>query len=102
MTDDTLDPREGPPLPPNREVERPHDAGGSGPRAHTALRRPRRANTHPPPPPPPIVLTGPPFHCEATPVPQQETRRHQRNTKQYRDPVDEMADAVSAPSPQRW
>ena len=40
-----------------------------------------------------------PLCSEVTPVPKRETRRHQRNTKQCRDQVDEVADAVSAPPP---
>src|SRR5437764_813035 len=46
MTDNVLEPRDGPPLPPNGEVEGPDDHARSAPRAHTAFRRLRRRTTH--------------------------------------------------------
>src|SRR5438067_11010738 len=55
MTDNVLEPRDGPPLPPNGEVEGPDDHARSAPRAHTACRRPRRRTTHASRPPPTIV-----------------------------------------------
>src|SRR5207249_10914182 len=55
MTDATLEPRDGPPLPPNGEVARPADVARSEPRAHAVPRRPRRTTTHPSRPAPTIV-----------------------------------------------
>src|ERR1700728_106488 len=42
MTDNVLEPRDGPPLPPNGEVEGPRAGARSEPRVHTVFLHPRR------------------------------------------------------------
>src|SRR5205814_237084 len=79
----------GRPMPPDQRRGRILSSGARGvqpPAPHGPLQR---------------LLDGAtfPLCSEVTPVPKRETRRHQRNTKQCRDQVDEVADAVSAPPP---
>src|SRR5438105_15348115 len=55
MTDNVLEPRDGPPLPPNGEVEGPDDHVGQAPRAYNLFQRQRRSTTGASRPPRTIV-----------------------------------------------
>jgi hypothetical protein len=55
MTDNVLEPRDGPPLPPNGEIKGPHDHVGQATRAHNLFPRPRRQADHASRTPPTIV-----------------------------------------------